>query len=210
MKFNLVLSKEIEEFRDLLNNEKVEILFEQKKNDHVIDLLESKKSLFMFLYNLSQTKLTKLRRYLDDALKKSWIRHLISSIKISILFVSKKNEDLRLCVNYKDLNAIIVENRHLLSLITKILNRLSESKRFTKLDLRNIYHRIRIKRDDEWKTTFRTRYEHFEYQMMSFELANAFAIFQIYINRALRELVDMIFVIYLNDILIYSENSTKY
>ena len=117
---------------------------------------------------------------------------------------------MRLCVNYRTFNAIIVKNRHLLSFIMKTLNRLSEFKRFTKLNLKNIYHRIRIKRDDEWKTTFRTRYEHFEYQIMPFELTNALTIFQIYINKTLRELVDVICVIYLNNILICSENSTKH
>ena len=59
MQFNLVLSKEIEEFQDLFNNEKVEILFEQKRDDHVIKLLKSKKSFFMSLYNLSQNKVDK-------------------------------------------------------------------------------------------------------------------------------------------------------
>ena len=90
------------------------------------------------------------------------------------------------------------------------MNLLSETKRFIKLNLKNVYHRIRIKRDDEWKTTFRTRYKHFEYQVISFELTNAFVISQIYINKTLRELVNVICVIYLNDILIYSENSTKH
>ena len=61
----------------------------------------------------------------------------------------KKDEELRLCVNYKDLNAIIIKNRHLLLFIIKTLNRLCNVKRFTKLNLKNIYHRIRIKRDDE-------------------------------------------------------------
>ena len=84
------------------------------------------------------------------------------------------------------------------------------SKRFIKLNLKNVYHRIRIKKIDEWKTTFRTRYEHFEYQIMSFDLANASVIFQIYINKTLRELVDVICVIYLDDILIFSEDSTKH
>ena len=70
-------------------------------------------------------------------------------MKTSILFVFKKDEGLRLCVDYKNLNAVIVKNRHSLSLITKTLNRFNDFKRFTKLDFKNVYHRIRIKRDDE-------------------------------------------------------------
>ena len=186
------------------------MLFEQHDESHAIDLMKDKKSSFMLLYNLAQNELAELRRYIDDVLIKEWIKHFISSTKASILFVFKKDERLCLCVDYKSLNAVIVKNRHLLSLITKTLNRFNDFKRFTKLDFKNVYHWIRIKRDDKWKTTFRTRYEHFEYQIMSFELANASAIFQIYINKALKRLVNNICVIYLNDILIYSENSTKH
>ena len=73
----------------------------------------------------------------------------MSLADVSILFVFKKNEKLRLYVNYKRLNAIIIKNRHSLSLIIETLNRLCEAKRFIKLNLKNAYHRIRIKRDDE-------------------------------------------------------------
>ena len=131
----------------------------------------------MFLYNLSQNELAKFQRYFDDVLIKKWIKHSISSTKILILFVFKKDERFRLCVDYRDLNAIIIKNRHSLSLITKTLNRLNDFKQFIKFDFKNVYHRIRIKRDNEWKTAFRTRYKHFEYQIMFFELVNASAIF---------------------------------
>ena len=73
----------------------------------------------------------------------------MSLVDIPILFVFKKGEELRLYVDYRSLNAIIIKNRHSLSLITKTLNRLCEIKRFTKLNLKNVYHRIRIKKDDE-------------------------------------------------------------
>ena len=73
----------------------------------------------------------------------------MSFVDISILFVFKKDEKLRLYINYKDLNAIIIKNRHFLSFITKMLNLLCEVKRFIKLNLKNVYHRIRIKKDDE-------------------------------------------------------------
>ncbi len=61
----------------------------------------------------------------------------------------KKNDELCLCVNYRDLNAITIKNRHSLFLIIKTLNRLNEFKCFIKLNLKNAYHRIRIKQDNE-------------------------------------------------------------
>ena len=131
----------------------------------------------MLLYNLLQNELAKFRRYFNDILIKEWIKHLISSTKILILFVFKKDKKFCLCVNYRNLNVIIIKNRHSLSLMIKILNRLNNFKRFIKFDFKNVYYKIRIKRDDEWKLIFRTRYKHFEYQIMSFELINAFAIF---------------------------------
>ena len=204
------LSEDYLYLREMFDNELAKMLFEQDYENHVIDLIENKKFLYMLLYNLFQIELTELRRYLNDALIKRWIKFLVSFANVSILFMFKKDERLRLCVNYKNLNAIIIKNRHLLSFIIETLNRLCDVQRFTKLNLKNVYHRIRIKWDDEWKTTFRTRYDHFEYQIMSFKLANASIIFQIYINKTLKRLIDVICVIYLNDILIFSEDSTKH
>ena len=153
----------MKDYKKFFDNKKIEMLFEQHDENHVIDLMKNKESSFMFLYNLAQNELTKLWRYFDDVLTKKWIKHFISSTKVSILFVFKKNKRLCLCVDYKGLNAVIVKNRHLLSLIMKMLNRFNKFKRFTKFNFKNVYHWIRIKRDDEWKTTFRTRYKHFEY-----------------------------------------------
>ena len=90
------------------------------------------------------------------------------------------------------------------------MNRFSDVKRFIKLNLKNTYYRIKIKTDNEWKTTFRTRYKHFEYQIMLFELTNILITFQAYINKVLREFIDVICVVYLNNILIYNSDSTKH
>ncbi len=90
------------------------------------------------------------------------------------------------------------------------MNRLSDVKKFTKLNIQTTYNFIRIKKEDEWKIAFRCRYEQYEYRVMSFELANASATFQSYINFALRKFLDVFVVIYLNDILIYSQNEEKH
>ena len=108
------------------------------------------------------------------------------------------------------MNTITIKNRHSLSLISETLNRLYESKIFIKLDFKNAYYRLRIKINNEWKTTFRTRYDHFEYLIIFFDLVNVSITFQIYINKALINLINIIYVVYLNDILIYNVNSTNY
>ena len=111
---------------------------------------------------------------------------------------------MRLCVDYRRLNRITIKNRYPLPLISELLERLGAATVFTKLDLRDAYYRLRIKEGDEWKTAFKTRYGLFKYLVMPFGLANALATFQAYIHRALSSLVDSIYVVYLDDILIYS------
>ena len=204
------LPDELADYADQYDDQKAGILPEQGRGDHAIDLVENQEPPFMSLYNLSQTELAELRRYLDDALLKGWIKHSTSPAGAPILFVPKKDGGLRLCVDYRGLNAVTIKNRHPLPLITETLDRLCGAVLFTKLDLTNAYHRIRIKKGDEWKTAFRTRYGHFEYQVMPFGLANAPATFQAYINKALRGLIDIFCVVYLDDILIYSSDPAEH
>ena len=80
---------------------------------------------------------------------------------------------MRLCVNYRRLNKIIIKNRYPIPLVGELFNRLGYTKIFTKLDLCNAYYRIRIKKGNEWKTAFKTRYGHFKYLVIPFGFANA-------------------------------------
>lgn len=111
---------------------------------------------------------------------------------------------------YRGLNNITIKNRYPLPLVGESLDRLSKAKRFTQLDLTSAYHRLRIKEGDEWKTAFRTRYGHFEYQVLPFGLSNAPATFQAYINQTLAEKLDVFCIVYLNDILVYSQNANRH
>jgi hypothetical protein len=80
-------------------------------------------------------------------------------------------------VDYRGLNKITKKNRYPLPLILGLLDRLRTEKIFTKLDLRGAYNLFRIRPNDEWKTAFHTRYGHFEYTVMPFDLTNAPAVF---------------------------------
>ena len=161
--------------------------------------------MFELIYALFKKELRILRKYLNENLKKEFIRKSQSSTKYSILFVLKKDETLRLCVDYRKLNEITIKNRYSLSNINELQNRLIKAIYFIKFDLRRAYNLIRMKTREEWKTTFRTRYEHYEYTMMSFELINASTTCQEMINDALREHLNVFVIAYLNDILIYSK-----
>jgi hypothetical protein len=117
------ISFEFKKFDDVFSLKNEKILANHKKNvDHVIELKNKKQSLYKSFYNLFNFELKTFRLYLDDALTRDIIRHSISSIETLIFFVFKKNEKLRLCVDYRDLNKIIRKNRHSLSLIILMLN----------------------------------------------------------------------------------------
>lgn len=177
---------------------------------HEIPLEPGAQPPFGRLYSLSQAELKVLKEYLDKMLERGWIRPSQSSAGAPVLFVKKPDGSLRLCVDYRGLNAITHKNRYPLPRIDELMDRFVHARYFTKLDLRDAYHRIRIKKGDEWKTAFRTRYGHFEYLVMPFGLTNAPATFQAYINTAMRGILDDYCVVYLDDILIYSETAEEH
>ncbi|RYN56960.1 hypothetical protein AA0117_g13232 [Alternaria alternata] len=117
---------------------------------------------------------------------------------------------MRLCVDYRGLNKVTIKDRYPIPLVSEMLDRLSKAAIYTKLDLRDAYHRLRIREGDEWKTAFKTRYGHYEYNVMPFGLANAPATFQSYVYRALGGLIDRTCVVYLDDILIYSGDEAEH
>jgi hypothetical protein len=153
----------LKSYKDVFLVEAAATLPENGQLDHRIDLEAGKEPPHGPLYSLSQNELAVLRDYLEEAMRKGWIRRSISPAGAPILFVPKKDGTLRLCVDYRGLNTITVKNRHALPLIQETLDRLQGAKIFTKLDLKDAYHRIRIRASDEWKTAFHTKYSHYEY-----------------------------------------------
>jgi hypothetical protein len=151
-----------------------------------------------------------LRKYLAEYMARGWIRRSRSPAGALILFVKKKDGSIRLCVDYCGLNRITIKNCYPLPLISESLERLAQAKFYTKLDVREAYHRIRIREGDEWKTAFCTRYGYFEYIVMPFGLTNAPAQFQAYMNEALVGLVDITCIVYLDNVLIFLETEKEY
>jgi hypothetical protein len=197
-------------FADVFSKEKADILPEHRKYDCPIDLKEGGQPPFGPIYNLTQPELKALKEYIDENLAKGFILHSKSPAGAPILFVKKKDGSLRLCVDYRGLNSMTVKNRYPLPLIPQLLDQLSQAKVFTKIDLRGAYNLVRIKKGDEWKTAFRTRYGHFEYTVMPFGLTNAPAVFQHMMNDIFRDYLDQFVVIYLDDLLIFSKSQEEH
>uniref|UniRef100_A0A8C5WGQ2 ribonuclease H n=1 Tax=Leptobrachium leishanense TaxID=445787 RepID=A0A8C5WGQ2_9ANUR len=174
--------------------------------DCPVDLLPGAPIPYGRLYPLSEPELLVLKDYIDDNLQKGFIRPSTSPAGAPIFFVGKKDGGLRPCVDYRAMNAITIKDKYPLPLISELMDRLRSANIFTKLDLRGAYNLIRVKSGDEWKTAFRSRYGHYEYMVMPYGLCNAPATFQRFLNDVFRDILDSYIVIYLDDILIYSQD----
>lgn len=145
-----------------------------------------------------------MEKYISESLAAGIIRPSSSPLGAGFFFVSKKEKTLRPCIDFRGLNNITVKNKYPLPLINSAFELLQDAKIFTKLDLCNAYHLVRIREGDEWKMAFKTPLGHFEYLVMPFGLTNAPAVFQALINDVLRDFLNLFVFVYLDGILIFS------
>ena len=162
------------------------------------------------LYSLSAPESQAMNEYIDTSLKAGIIRPSSSPAGAGFFFVGKKDGTLRPCIDYRGINEITVKNRYPLPLISSAFELVQGAKVFTKLDLRNAYHLVRIKAGDEWKTAFNTPSGHYEYLVMPFGLTNAPAVFQALVNDVLRDMLNKFVFVYLDDILIFSPDEATH
>jgi hypothetical protein len=143
-------------------------------------------------------------------LDKGFIRPSTSPWGCPALFVKKKDESLRLCVDYRSLNAVTIKNKYPLHRIDVLFDQLVGAKVFSKIDLHSSYHQIKIRASDIPKTAFSTRYGLYEYLVMSFELTNASAYFMYLMNSVFMPELDKFVVVFIDDILVYSRNEDEH
>jgi RNase H-like domain found in reverse transcriptase/Reverse transcriptase (RNA-dependent DNA polymerase)/Integrase zinc binding domain/Integrase core domain/Chromo (CHRromatin Organisation MOdifier) domain len=197
---------EYRDYSDVFSDKDARELPPHRQYDHSIDIEPGGKPPWLPIYGISEPELKALREFIDDLLGKGFIRSSNSPAGAPILFARKKDGGLRLCIDYRGLNRITIKSRYPIPLVSNVLDRLRTAKVYSKIDLRWGYHNVRVKEGDEWKTAFRTRYGLFEYLVMPFGLTNAPATFQHFMNDIFRDMVDIFVVVYLDDILIYSDN----
>ena len=159
---------------------------------------------------MSEQELRGVREWLDKQVAAGKITKSNSSAGAPILLVKKPDGSFRLCVDYCAFNKVPTKNRYPLLLMTELRERLNTAKVFTKLDLKNRYHLVRMAEEDEEKTAFRTRFGLYHWRVMSFGLCNAPAMFQSMMDNIFHDLLDNGVIVYLDDILIYTETVDKH
>jgi hypothetical protein len=171
----------------------------------IIELQPSTTPISKRSYRMPPNELAELKVQLQDLLDKGFIRTSASPWGCPALFLKKKDNSLRLCVDYRPLNAVTIKNKYPLPRIDILFDQLAGAKVFSKIDLRSGYHQIKIKPSDIPKTAFSTRYGLYEYLVMSFGLTNALAYFMYLMNLVFMPEIDKFVVVFIDDILIYSK-----
>jgi hypothetical protein len=161
-------------------------------------------------YKMTPKELAELKIQLKEILNKGYIHQISSPWDCPALFVKKKDQSLRLVVNYRPLNAVTINNKYPLPRIDILFDQLAGVRVFSKVDLRSGYHQIKIHAEDVPKTAFSTRYGLYEYLVMSFRLTNAPAHFMYLMNSIFMPELDKFVVVFIDNILVYSKNEEEH
>ncbi|GKA13319.1 putative reverse transcriptase domain-containing protein [Tanacetum coccineum] len=175
-----------------------------------IDLVPGTAPVTRAPYRLAPFEMKELSVQLQELLEKGFIRLSSSSWGAPMLFVKKKDGSFRICIDYHELNKLTVKNRYPLSRIDDLFYQLQGSSMYSNIDLRSGYHQLRIKEEDIPISAFRTRYGHFEFQVMPFRLSNAPAVFMDLMNRVCKPYLDKFVIVFIDDILVYSKDEEEH
>nr|GEX56526.1 hypothetical protein [Tanacetum cinerariifolium] len=176
-----------------------------EKPDEKIRQLKSAKA-----KDKKQREIVMVRDFPEELQDKGFIRPSSLPWGAPVLFVKKNDGSFRMYIDYRELNKLTVKNRYRLPRIDDLFDQLQGSQFFSKIDLRSGYHQLRVHEDDISKTTFRTRYGHFEFTVMPFGLTNAPAVFMDLMNRVCKPYLDKFVIVFIVDILIYYKTQEEH
>ncbi|TYK21915.1 putative 22 kDa kafirin cluster [Cucumis melo var. makuwa] len=157
-------------------------------------------------YRMTPSKLKELKMQLQELVDKGYIRPSVSPWGAPVLFMKKKDGTLKLCIGYRQLNKVTIRDKYPLPRIDDLFDQLRGAALFSKIDLRSGYHQLKVRESDIAKTTFRTRYGHYEFRVMPSSLTNVLAVFMDLMNRIFHQYLDQFVIVFIDDILVYSVN----
>jgi hypothetical protein len=203
------LPKEYQEFARLFSDEAADRFPPSREWDHAIDLKPgAPDAMDCKVYPMTRDEDASLEKFLDEMVGKGYIRPSKSPYALPFFFVKKKDGKLRPVQDYRRLNSHTVRNQYPLPLIAQLISDLSGAHIFSKVDIRQGYNNIRIKKGDEWKAAFKTKFGHWEPLVMFFGLTNSPSTFQEMMNVIYKEVIEKhtrrgtIIRIYMDDIAI--------
>jgi len=198
-------------WRKVFGKVELERMLTRKVWDHAIDLKETFKPQKGRIYPLSKNKREKVQNFVEDQLRKGYIRPSKSPQMSPVFFVGKKDGSKWIVMDYCNLNDQTVKNNCPLPLITELIDNMGSKKVFTRMNLRWGFNNIRIKEGDEWKRAFTIHIGSFEPTVMFFGMTNLPAIFQVMMNEILRDLINKGEVAtFVDDILVGTETEEGY
>ncbi|XP_074306451.1 uncharacterized protein LOC141641698 [Silene latifolia] len=207
---NLTSIPVVKEFSDVFPEE-IPGMPPYREVDFTIELIPGSAPISKSPYRMAPAELKELKIQLDELLlEKGYIKPSTSPWGAPVLFVKKKDGSLRLCIDYRELNKVTINNKYPIPRIDDLFDQLQGCAIYSKIDLRSGYHQLRIKTYDIPKTAFRTRYGHYEFMVMPFGLTNAPAVFTDLMNRVFRPYLDRFVIIFIDDILIYSKDEKEH
>jgi hypothetical protein len=182
----------------------------KRKVEFAIELIPGTTPISKRAYRVSSPEFVQLKKQIYELLEKSYIRPCTSPWASPVLFVEKKDGTKRMCIDYRSLNEVTIKNKYLLPRIKDLFDQLRGASVFSKIDLRSGYHQLRIRPSDIPRTAFITKYGLYEFTVMSFGLTNAPAYFIYLMNSVLMDYLNKFVVVFIDDILIYSQNEQEH
>jgi hypothetical protein len=195
----------VKEYLDVLPEE-LPGMSPHREIEFVIDLTLRTAPIARRPYRMAASELAELKKQFNKLEQKGYIKPSSSPWGAPVLFIKKKDGSMRLCVDYRALNEVTIKNKYSLPRIDDLFDQLKGAKYYSKIDLRSGYYQLRIQHEDVPKTAFVTRYGQHEFTVMPFGLANAHAYFMNLMNKVFMEELDKFVVIFIDDILIYSQS----
>jgi hypothetical protein len=175
----------------------------------VIELKPDTAPIYKTLFRMTTPELAELKERIKELLEKGFIRPSSSLWGASVIFVPKKDDTQRLCVDYHALNEVTVKNKYPLPRIDDLFDKFHGACVFSKINLRLGYHQLKVRECNIPKTPFILRYGLYEFTVMSFELTNGLAYFMYMMKKVFMEYLGKFVMVFIDDILVYSRSEEE-